>query len=385
MMTARPPRSTPLLAGLLVLASLAVCPLAGAGAAPDQRFAQYQPPGGMPGADDQSDDNGGGGDASALLLRVGRLETDIRALRGRVEELQHQNELLQENLRKLSQDVDFRFQDLQGHGGGTAPQPRPAPVQRRSDAGAADPVTPTPVAPADTAGAANPPVYVPLKPTRTGDAFDPALDPSAPGAPRPLGTTPPSQPLPSRSTAALNGAAGRAPLDLMRSGAQPVDAPVADVGPAVIGAPAAARALPNQNSVASLAPGGTREEFDADLGLYKQGQYETAATGLQGFAEKYPRDRLVPEAVYLAGESYSRLGRHREAAEQFLKVSTDYAKSPRAPDALLRLGMSLDSLGAKEQACATFQEVNRKYPAASADVKASVDRELKRAHCRVDG
>ncbi len=97
--------------------------------------------------------------------------------------------------------------------------------------------------------------------------------------------------------------------------------------------------------------------------------------------QKYPRDRLVPEATYFLGESYARLGRQREAAEQFLKLSTDYTKSSRAPDALLRLGVALNALGAKEQACATYQEVDRKYPAASPDVRAGVERELKRSRC----
>ena len=175
----------------------------------------------------------------------------------------------------------------------------------------------------------------------------------------------------------------RAPLDLMRS--RPTAAAAPDTGapgPAVIPAPAAAR---EPTSVASLAPGGTREEYDADLGLYKQGQYESAATGFAAFADKYPKDRLVPDAVYLAGESFARLGRHREAAEQFLKVSTDYGKSARAPDALLKLGMSLSALGAREQACATYQEVTRRYPAASPEVRAGVDRELKRARCTGNG
>lgn len=314
-------------------------------------------------------------DPSQVLLRVGRLETEIRGLRGRVEELQHQNDQLQDTLRKLSQDVDFRFQDLQDHGGGAPAPGRPAPAQRRGDAAAPD-VT-VPAAPAVAAVAPPRPdtgVYVPLKPSRSSDAFDPAADPTAPGAPKPLGTTAPSAPL-----AAARAAS--APLDLMRSQA----GTPADAGPSVIAAPPGARGLPDAASVASLVPGGTRDEFQANLGLYKQGQYDTAATGLQSFVQKYPRDRMVPDAVYLMGESFSHLGRHREAAEQFLRLSTDYPKAPRAPDALLRLGVSLDALGAKEQACATFQEVTRKYPAASPDVRSGVDREMKRAHCRADG
>ena len=228
----------------------------------------------------------------------------------------------------------------------------------------------------------------PAKPVRQagGDAFNPDLDPAAPGAPRPLGSTPPSQPLARPRADGVQASIARppgAPLDLTRrpSLSPGVDDPGLAAVPGVIPAPAEARATPNPNAVASLMPGGTRDEYDADVTLFKQGQFDGAATGFQTFVDRYPRDRLVPDAVYLLGESYSRLGRHREAAEQFLKVSTDYARSSRAPDSLLRLGMSLNALGAREQACATLQEVTRKYPSASPEVRTAVDRELKRTRC----
>ena len=178
---------------------------------------------------------------------------------------------------------------------------------------------------------------------------------------------------------ALADGAPHAPMDLMPNSAiRPTDSVDAEPVPP---RPAAALPAPAGTDVASLVPGGTRGEYDADIALLKGGQFDAAANGFQNFLQKYPKDKLVPEATYLLGESYARLGRHREAAEQFLKVSTDYTRSSRAPDALLHLGVALNALGAKEQACATYQEVDRKYPTASPDVRASVERELKRAKC----
>jgi TolA-binding protein len=52
-----------------------------------------------------------------------------------------------------------------------------------------------------------------------------------------------------------------------------------------------------------------------------------------------------------------------------------------APDSLVKLASALRGMGQKEQACATLAEVGRKYPGASADVRASVERELKRTAC----
>ncbi|RYC33089.1 tol-pal system protein YbgF [Lichenibacterium minor] len=317
--------------------------------------------------------------AAALLVRVDRLENKLRSLTGQIEQLQNQNRRLEDALRKMQQDVDFRFQDL--NRAPVAPGGKP-PLQRHGDLGDASPdalADATPAAPA-AAVPASPAAPAASQPRR-GDAFDPASDPNAPGAPRPLGATaglgtaPPLRP-----SVPPAAAQPHAPLDLTH-GATPAAAP-----PAVAAAepPAALRDEPvpaPAGGVASLAPGSTRGEYEADYALYKGAQYDGAIAGFNDFLNKYPRDRLVPDATYFLGESYARLGRHREAAEQFLKLSTDYTKSNRAPDALLRLGMALNALGAGAQACATYQEVDRKYPAAGADVRTAVDRELKRAHC----
>lgn len=342
------------------------------------------------------DDSNGGADpqstTAALSVRVDRLENTIRSLTGQIEQLQFQNRKLSDDLRKMQEDVDFRFQDLNRGSGGGAPKPAtPTPSQKRTDLD----VPVTGGAPAMDASGADPtPANPSARPVRkVGDAFDPAADPNAPGAPRPLGSTVPSAPLatkPGPSTGVTLNTAPSAPLDLMkrptpvaRADDESTENGVAAVIPST--APPAAGAstpvAPAPNVIASLAPGGTRDEFGADLDLYKQGQYDGAATGLRSFLDKYPRDRLVPDAVYLLGQTYTKLGRHREAAEQYLRLSTDFSKAPRAPDAMLRLGMSLDAMGVHEQACATYQEVTRRYPAASPDVRASVDRELKRARC----
>jgi TolA-binding protein len=42
--------------------------------------------------------------------------------------------------------------------------------------------------------------------------------------------------------------------------------------------------------------------------------------------------------------TYFQRSRPREAAEQYLKVTTDYAKSQRAPESMVRLGQTLAAL-----------------------------------------
>ena len=344
-------------------------------------------------AQDDPDAQQDASSTAALLVRVDRLENKLRSLTGQIEQLQFQNKRLEDALRKMQQDVDFRFQDL--NRAPIAPGGKP-PVQRRGDLGdtgsdaVADAAPATPTTPAAPAAAAAAPSVAAAAPRR-GDAFDPATDPNAPGAPKPLGSaasaTPALRPSMPSSTAPQPGrpAAGiaaapepHAPLDLTH-GLNP--APPAAVASATPDPVEAAPVPPPAGGLASLTPGSTRAEYEADYALYKGARYDAAVTGFNDFLGKYPNDRLVPDATYFLGESYARLGRHREAAEQFLKLSTDFTKSNRAPDALLRLGIALNALGANAQACATYQEVDRKYPAAGPDVRAGVERELKRARC----
>jgi tol-pal system protein YbgF len=102
---------------------------------------------------------------------------------------------------------------------------------------------------------------------------------------------------------------------------------------------------------------------------------------MRNFAKKYPSDPLHADAQYWLGESFFQRQLYRDAAESFLSVTTKFDRSAKAPDALLRLGQSLAALKEREAACAAFGEVTRKYPHASAGIKAAVDREQKRVKC----
>ncbi len=338
-------------------------------------------------------------DAGGVTVRIDRLENQMRQINGQIEQLQFETRRLAEQLRKFQEDVDFRFQD----GGGRGAPPGAGgskPAQKRTEA--PDAIEPGADAPSFAGGAA--PSRAPARAARRGDAFDPDEDPDAPGAPRPLGG-PGAAALDGR-TAGLSASISPlarseaegfdqndpdAPLDLSGGrlrGPQPPAAsapytrPMAQANP-----PAAAAATPG-----AVTPGGTvfagapanpvKEEFDVALGYYRQKEYENAEKGFTEFLKKNPKSKLASEATYYLGESFFyQRGRQREAAEQYLKISTQYASSPRAPEALLRLGQSLNLLGAKEQACATFGEIGRRFPNASAAVKAGAEREARRAQC----
>ncbi len=315
-------------------------------------------------------------ETAELLLRVDRLENQIRNLNGQLEQMQFQLRRSEEQLKKFQADVDFRLQELQPKGGARPASGPPVPPQRRTDL--------EPEMAPNSAVAQTAPALAPRTGGTTGgaaprsgrgDAFDPANNPEAPGAPRVLGSaasasTPPARGTPSGPLGAESDP--NAPLDLTGRARNDNVATL----------PAQPNSLPAQTqpSAAALPTTTPRDEYDMAFFTLEQGRFDAAENGFRTFLQRYPKDSLSGEATFFLGESFFKRGKHRDAAEQYLKISTDFPKTTHAPDALLRLGQSLEKLGAKEQACAFYAEVPRKFPAATA-IKASAQREAKRAQC----
>ena len=310
--------------------------------------------------------------APDLMVRIDRLEAQIRQLTGAIEQLQYRNQQLEGLVRRMQPDGDYRAQD--GAAPRAATPPRPA----------------TTMPPAQQPPAMQPPAQQPptgATPGRRGDAFDPTLNPNAPGAPRPLGSTSPSAPLTQdEQVGAPGGRAAGAPLDLSTLAGVPAADPSVSAGMAAPGGELPAQPPRNLNGtggqVATLPPTDSpKDAYDLAYGYVLRKDYALAEQGFRSFLGRYPSDRLASDAQYWLGESLFQRQRYRDAAEAFLNVSTQYETAARAPDALLRLGQALAAMGEKEAACASFGEVLRKYPRASVSVKQGVDREQKRVHC----
>jgi tol-pal system protein YbgF len=317
----------------------------------------------------------GGPPDTSESARISRIEAALRQLTGTIEQLQHDNQTLQMQLKRMQDDTEFRFQQ---RGGAPAPGAAPGPA----------PMPP----------ASNPPANS----GRRSDIFDPSKSPNAPGVPRTLGnasasamnTNPPI--MNEAQVGAQVGAPGGrdvgAPLDLstlsanppadeQRSGPQTAAIPAPQTGqlPPVMSQP---NTPPAGQQLATLPPSSSpKDEYDLAYGYVLRKDYALAAQAFHDFMSKYPNDRMRSNAEFWLGESQYQQQRYREAAESFLAVSTKYEKSGKAPESLLRLGQSLAALHQKEAACATLAEVGRKYPKASPQVKRDVTQEQKRGHC----
>jgi len=316
--------------------------------------AQTSPPAVIPGVGpDAVDPN----DPAQMVVRLDRLENALRQANGHIEELENQQRLLQDQLKRFQQDVEYRL-------GGAAPPPAGAPPVASAPPGGSAPPLVAAAPAVELAPGAKP---------RRGDAFDPNADPNAPGAPRPLGSTPPSAPLTAGAPLDIGGRpAAATPAGPLAAPSGPV---VADVAPAnVPGAPTVTGA----GIDFADAP---KQQFNAAVDAYRAGQYAQAEEQFKAFLAANGTHRLAPDAIFYLGETYFQRSRPREAAEQYLKLSTDFGKSSRAPEGMLRLGQSLAMLGSNDQACATFAEVGKRYPTAAPPIKKSAEREMQKDHC----
>jgi len=282
-----------------------------------------------------------------LLVRIDRLENQIRQLTGQIEQMQYRNQELEAAIRRLQEDS----------GGSrivTAPPGAVPPSQLGTPSG------------------------------RRSDAFDPMENPNAPGAPRVLGSIPP-QP---------------APISPQRG--TPMISPQRGIGmePTPYGAGAAAGAGEEPGSgrfptgagqrnpgstgsyaVATTPPSSPRDTLDLGTGYLQRRDYALAEETFRGFLTKFPSDRLAVEAQFGLGESLFQRQSYQEAANAFVALSKKYETSTKAPEALLRLGQSLAAMNERELACVAFGDVGRKYPRAQPTVKQAIEREQKRARC----
>jgi tol-pal system protein YbgF len=298
---------------------------------------------------------------SDLVVRIDRLEAQVRQLTGIIEQLQYRNQQLEAQLNRSQQ-------------GSAPPLSQIAPQQR----------------PPLASGTPLPP---PTVTARRSDAFDPTQNPNAPGAPQSLGTLSNGSPPPIEQGQSpevgdtpIGAPGGRqigAPLDLTTMGSSQQAANDPNTPQSSVLPPPPVRNPSSTGVVASVLPPSAtpRDQYDLGYGYVLRKDYALAEDAFQTFLNKFPNDKLVGDANFWLGEARFQRQRYDAAAEAFLTVSTKYTSNAKAPDAMLRLGQSLAALGQKEMACATLAEVGKKFPRASATVRQGVEREQKRVRC----
>lgn len=272
--------------------------------------------------------------AQAADPRVSQLEEQVRQLTGTLEELNFQILQMQDQIRRMQEDNELRFQELE---------------QKRSDAGGVEPARRDHAAASGNSGSGDDEFYADAPKTgQNGQVQN--------------GQVQSGQVL------------GAAPRDF---GTITFDAQGNAVGAGLPSRPA------DDTTVAALPPrGGDADELYRDsYEFILSGDYATAEAGFRDLIARYPDGEHAADAHFWLGEAVLAQERPREAAEIFLAASRDFPQARKAPDTLFKLGASLAAMGQRDVACATFSEVLQRYPQATDALRERIRQEQALASC----
>lgn len=261
--------------------------------------------------------------AQATDPRVAQLEEQVRQLNGMLEELNFQILQMQDQLRRLQEDNEIRFQEME---------------ERRSDAGGG---AATGARDQATAGTGDDEFYAEVPRVEQGGQVLGA-------PPRDFGTI----------TFDQNGNAQ---------------------GAGIAQTPPAAQ---DDTTVAALPAGADDDEVYRNAYQFVlSGDYDTAEAGFRDLIARFPQSDHAADAHFWLGESLLVQQRPREAAEVFLNASRSFPQARKAPDTLFKLGVSLTAMGQRDVACATFTEVLQRFPQTTDALRDRVRQEQSLASC----
>lgn len=121
--------------------------------------------------------------------------------------------------------------------------------------------------------------------------------------------------------------------------------------------------------------------YQAAYQYLMSGDYKAAETGFREHIKRYPADPTTAEARYWLGESLYGQSRYPEAATVFIDTQRDYPDSKRAPENMFKLGLTLEKMDNNDVACATFKQIPERYPKAAPAVLKRVSDERARIKC----
>lgn len=142
---------------------------------------------------------------------------------------------------------------------------------------------------------------------------------------------------------------------------------------------------PGQETTAALPPssdpGDPKHDYEVAYSYVIQRDYGAAQAGFTDFMKRYPKDALVPNALYWLGETHYQQRNFADAAEAFDLVTKLYATSPKAADSQLKRALSYSALGKNNEACSALADLDSKFQNAPVYVKTRAGSERHRLGC----
>jgi len=280
------------------------------------------------------------GDSS---YRVNELEQQVRQLNGKVEDLTFQLLQLQDQIRKLQEDNELRFLDIEEKQSGS--------LQSEEET--------------DTAAAK--PGDLSLEKSETSEAgpapdVNSAQPPKRGAPPKTLGTLTFDDDGNVVDSGAIGAAQTTAALPKMKLPGVFNDG--------VDGGVEAAEFGPTPDAVLEVAKRALRNK-----------RYERAESALRAHMKAWPKDPRQAQVRFHLGEALFWQKNYVPAANMFLDTHNDHPRADTAPDNLLHLGLALAGLNRREVACVTYAEVLKQYPQARNRLEDRVAAEQASAKC----
>jgi tol-pal system protein YbgF len=280
----------------------------------------------------------------------------VRNLTGKLEEMNFQILQMQEQMRKIQEDNEFRFEELE--------------KKKKADAGSDASIN---TAAADSAAVGSADETGDKEPRRAAAAdagndnvaqdntdLQPAQDATADNSADSVATGQQTQ----------ITVASQAPRAL---GSIRFDASGNVIGGSLTEEPAQPVALPQTDN--------PNELYNAAYQYILAGDYRSAEAGFRAHIDRYPADPMTSDARYWLGEALYGQERYAESATVFIDMQRDYPDSKRGAENMLKLGMAMAKLNDREVACATFAKVGSRFPSAAPAILKRVDEERKLNHC----
>jgi tol-pal system protein YbgF len=274
--------------------------------------------------------------AAQLAVQVQEMQDQIRLLTGQVEGLQFQLTQMQTLLERMTEDNEFRFQQLEGGG--------PGKPQAATDAG-------------------SPAQQLPQTETQTGSIQQLPVSPSG-LEPLPGDGEPMHFDLGDSQDPMLNGGQGTLGSldeDVNLGGSRPLDLSL--------------------GSGVQVSSGDAKAQYDAGYEAIVRGDYAFAQDQFEQFVALYPDDPQAADATNWLGEALIQQQQYEDAALVLAEGYKKHEADRRAPDLMLKLGTALNGTDQKDLACRTFFTLEKRYLELSAAFRQRLAEEKSKAQC----
>ena len=133
-------------------------------------------------------------------------------------------------------------------------------------------------------------------------------------------------------------------------------------------------ASPGAHAVTARQPSSSGQQtpppvYDSAQALYKNAlqafyakKYDEALSRWQEFVNTFPKDSLVPNALFWQGECHYQMHDYPRAVLAYQRVIEGYRKSNKYRPALLKQGMSFFKLKKKQPGSLVLEDLIKKYP-----------------------